>query len=35
MAIFPQGSFFSWKELEPLSDLERLVLVLNGLPIEA
>ena len=35
MAIIPQLSFFSWKEIEPLGDLERLLLVHNVLPIEA
>jgi len=35
MAIIPQLSFFSWKEIEPLGGLERLLLVLNVLPDEA
>jgi len=34
MAIIPQKSLFSWKEIEALGDLERLRLVLAYLPDE-
>lgn len=34
MAIIPQMSLFSWKEIEQLGDLERLRLVLEYLPDE-
>ncbi|HHY66599.1 MAG TPA: transposase [Alicyclobacillus sp.] len=35
MAIIPQLELFSWEEIEPLGDLERLRLVLEHLPDEA
>jgi len=35
MAKIPQISLFSWAQIEPLGDLERLLLVLNVLPDEA
>nr|WP_288010501.1 hypothetical protein [Kyrpidia sp.] len=35
MAIIPQIELFSWEEIEPLGDLERLRLVLEHLPDEA
>lgn len=34
MAIIPQKSLFSWRDVEELGDLERLVLVLKTLPDE-
>ncbi len=34
MAIIPQRTLFSWTDLEPLGDLERLQLVLDTLPDE-
>lgn len=35
MAIIPQLTLFSWNEVQPLGDLERLQLVLETLPDEA
>ncbi|WP_246516530.1 hypothetical protein [Salicibibacter cibarius] len=35
MAMIPQTSLFSWKDLENLGDLECLRLVLDYLPDEA
>ncbi|WP_245543290.1 transposase [Kyrpidia tusciae] len=35
MAIIPQLELFSWEDIEPLGDLERLRLVLEHLPDEA
>ena len=34
MAIIPQRTLFSWEEIEPLGDLERLQLVVETLPDE-
>ncbi len=34
MAIIPQMQFFSWEEVQPLGDLERLQLVLDTIPDE-
>ncbi len=34
MAIIPQPILFSWEDLEPLGDLERLQLVLDTVPDE-
>ena len=34
MAIIPQMKFFSWDEVQPLGDLERLQLVLDTIPDE-
>ena len=34
MAIIPQLKFFSWEEMQPLGDLERLQLVLETIPDE-
>lgn len=34
MAIIPQRKFFSWGEVQPLGDLERLQLVLDTIPDE-
>ena len=34
MAIVPQPQFFSWEDLQPLGDLERLQLVLETIPDE-
>ena len=34
MAIIPQKKLFSWKEIENLGDLSRLLLVINHLPDE-
>lgn len=34
MAILPQLTFFSWREVQPLGDLERLQLVLDTIPDE-
>ncbi|WP_236579022.1 hypothetical protein [Heyndrickxia coagulans] len=35
MAIIPQMSLFTWKEIEILGDLDRLRLVLDYMPDEA
>jgi RNA-binding protein YlmH len=34
MAIIPQRKFFSWEEIQPLGDLERLQLVRDTIPDE-
>ena len=34
MAIIPQRTLFSWEEIEPLGDLERLPWVVETLPDE-
>ncbi len=35
MAIIPQPKLFSWQDLQPLGDLERLQLVLETIPYES
>jgi hypothetical protein len=34
MAIIPQMKFFSWEEVQPLGDLERLPWVIDTIPDE-
>ncbi len=34
MALIPQPQWFSWEELQPLGDLERLQAVLDTIPDE-